>query len=92
MVDVNAAAAPSYVQVVLDTTDARGLAEVYRRLPRFHYRPGDESPPANQPDERGHDWLVIRHAWGAPRIAFQQVNALSRSSTLTPTVTRFASS
>src|SRR5437762_7704332 len=70
---------PSIVQVVLDTTNARALAEFYRQLFGFHYRPGDEPPPHGQDDERGREWLVIRHPSGAPRIAFQQVDALPRS-------------
>ncbi len=70
---------PTLLQVVLDTTDARALAEFYRQLLGYEYRPGDEPPPAGQPDERGQDWLVIRHPSGAPRIAFQQVNELPRS-------------
>jgi hypothetical protein len=37
---------PVFVQVVLDTTDARRLAEFYRELLDFHYRDGDEPPPA----------------------------------------------
>ena len=35
---------PSWRQVVLGTTDPRGLAEFYRRLLGFAYRPGDEPP------------------------------------------------
>ena len=33
---------PSPLQVVLDTTDARRLAEFYRQLLGFAYRAGDE--------------------------------------------------
>jgi catechol 2,3-dioxygenase-like lactoylglutathione lyase family enzyme len=70
---------PTLVQVVLDTTDARRLAEFYRRLLGFTYRSGDEPPTADQSDKRGQDWLVIHHSSGAPRVAFQQVKALQRS-------------
>ena len=70
---------PSIVQVVLDSTDARALAEFYRQLFGLEYRPGDEPPPADQPDPRGREWLVIRHPSGTPRIAFQQVESLHRS-------------
>jgi len=64
---------PSWRQVVLDTTDARGLAEFYRLLLGFAYRPGDEPPEPGRDDERGRDWLVICPASGGfPRIAFQQ--------------------
>ena len=37
-------------QVVLDCTDARGLAEFYRQLLRFAYREGDEAPALGEPD------------------------------------------
>ncbi len=70
---------PSYPvlrQVVLDTPDARTLAEFYRQLLGFAYRPGDEPPAAGQVDVRGRDWLVLNDSRGLARIAFQQVNAL----------------
>jgi catechol-2,3-dioxygenase len=70
---------PSVRQVVLDTTDARGLAEFYRQLLGFVYRSGDEPPAGDQPDERGQDWLVICHPSGSPCIAFQHVPNLRRS-------------
>jgi len=70
---------PKVVQVVLDTTNARVLAEFYRELLGFQYRRGDEPPPPGQPDKRGREWLVIRHPSGAPRIAFQQVETLHHS-------------
>jgi hypothetical protein len=56
---------PRLRQVVLDTTDARALAEFYRRLLGFSYRPGD-----------GDDWVVLNDASGVPRLAFQQVGSL----------------
>jgi hypothetical protein len=76
---VDARSFPSVLQVVLDTTDARGLAEFYRKLLGYVYRAGDEPPTGDQPDKRGQDWLVLRHPSGSPRIAFQQVSALRRS-------------
>ncbi|GAA3431369.1 VOC family protein [Kutzneria kofuensis] len=66
---------PNFRQVVLDTTDARGLAEFYRQLLGLHYRPGDEPPAAGEPDPLGRDWLVLRNPGGA-QIAFQQVDEL----------------
>ena len=69
---------PALRQVVLDTTDARGLAEFYRMLLGYAYRPGDEPPEAGQPDEKGQDWLVLRDPSGSPRLAFQQVPAFPR--------------
>jgi Glyoxalase-like domain len=41
---------PELRQVVLDSTDARALAEFYRQLLGLRYRPGDEPPAAGQPD------------------------------------------
>lgn len=67
---------PRVGQVVLDTEDARGLAEFYRELLGLAYRPGDEPPPAGEPDERGADWLVLRGAGAAGQLAFQQVAEL----------------
>lgn len=67
---------PELRQVVLDCTDARALAEFYRQLLGFDYRPGDEPPPAGKPDPRGTDWLVLRDPDGRPRLAFQSVAEL----------------
>jgi hypothetical protein len=61
---------------VLDTTDARRLAEFYRELLHFDYRPGDEPPPAGEADPAGQDWLVLRNPTGGCGIAFQQVDTL----------------
>jgi catechol 2,3-dioxygenase-like lactoylglutathione lyase family enzyme len=61
---------------VLDTTDARELAEFYRRLLGLRYRPGDEPPEPGQPDPQGQDWLVLRDLDGTNRLAFQQVPEL----------------
>jgi catechol 2,3-dioxygenase-like lactoylglutathione lyase family enzyme len=62
--------------VVLDCTDARALAEFYRQLLGFEYRPGHEPPPAGEPDPRGQEWLVLRDAAGGRGVAFQQVAEL----------------
>lgn len=67
---------PRIRSVVLDTTDARRLAEFYRELFGLEYRPGDEPPAAGEPDPNGSDWLVLRGAGGVS-LAFQQVAALS---------------
>lgn len=67
---------PRWRQVVLDTMDARGLAEFYRRLLGFAYRPGDEPPAPGEDDVPGRDWLVIRPPSGGAGIAFQQVTEL----------------
>ena len=64
---------PLLRQVVLDTTNARQLAEFYRQLLGYVYRAGDERPVGGEEDERGRDWLVIHDSRGTYRIAFQQV-------------------
>jgi catechol 2,3-dioxygenase-like lactoylglutathione lyase family enzyme len=71
---------PTLLQTVLDTTDARGLAEFYRQLLGWQYRPGDEPPPAGSADLAGADWLVLRDSSGAARLAFQQVPELPEAS------------
>lgn len=65
---------PVIRQVVLDGTDVRQLAEFYRELFGYEYRPGDE-PPVEGPDEL--DWLVLRGPAGAVQLAFHQVEALT---------------
>lgn len=63
---------PRIAQVVLDTTDARQLAEFYRQLFGLEYRASDVPPPAGEPDPNGEDWLVLRNPHGGPQLAFQQ--------------------
>jgi catechol 2,3-dioxygenase-like lactoylglutathione lyase family enzyme len=70
--------APTLRQTVLDTTDARRLAEFYRELLGLAYRPGDEPPPAGEDDALGRDWLVLRNPGGG-QLAFQQVDEFPRS-------------
>jgi Glyoxalase-like domain len=79
MADVRGGPYPDFRQVVLDSTDARRLAEFYRQLLGYSYRAGDEPPSSGDEDGKGHDWLVLQHPPGTPRIAFQHVNALTRS-------------
>jgi hypothetical protein len=73
MSDSIESAPPTLRQVVLDCEDARTLAEFYRLLLGYRYRPGDEPPAAGTPDAKGTDWLVLHDATGSPRLAFQQV-------------------
>ena len=67
---------PTLLQVVLDCTGARALAEFYRQLLGLRYRPGDEPPAPGEPDPNGQDWLVLRDPGGANVMAFQQVAEL----------------
>jgi catechol 2,3-dioxygenase-like lactoylglutathione lyase family enzyme len=70
---------PTVRSVALDTTDARRLAEFYRQLLGYRYRPGDEPPPAGEADLRAADWLVLIDPSGmSRRLAFQQVAELPR--------------
>lgn len=67
---------PRILQTVLDAEDPRAAAEFYRQMFGLEYRPGDEPPPAGQPDENGQDWLVLRGRDGARALAFQKVDSL----------------
>ena len=70
---------PRLRSIGLDTTDARRLAEFYRALLGFEYRPGDEPPGAGQPDPKGADWVVLIAPATGVRLAFQQVADLPPS-------------
>jgi catechol 2,3-dioxygenase-like lactoylglutathione lyase family enzyme len=63
-------------QVVLDTTDARALAEFYRELLGLRYRTGDDPPAEGEPDPNATGWLVLRDETGGLGLAFQQVAEL----------------
>ena len=67
---------PQLMHTALDTTDARGLAEFYRRLLGLRYRPGDE-PRSGTADDA--DWLVLVDDNGTRKLAFQQVDVLPPS-------------
>jgi catechol 2,3-dioxygenase-like lactoylglutathione lyase family enzyme len=66
---------PRLRQTVLDTTDARRLAEFYRQLLGYDYEPGDEAPAAGTPDDA--DWLVLTDQGGTRVLAFQQIERLA---------------
>jgi catechol 2,3-dioxygenase-like lactoylglutathione lyase family enzyme len=70
---------PRIAQVVIDTTDARTLAEFYRQLFGLEYRAGDEPLAPDRPDPGGSDWLVLRNTNGGPQLAFQQTDGLRPS-------------
>ena len=70
---------PIICQTVLDATSPRALAEFYRQLFGLAYRPGDEQPPAGEPDPNGQDWLVLRGGGGRSQLAFQKVDELPES-------------
>ena len=82
---------PFVAQTVLDCRHPRELAEFYRELLGYAYRPGDEPPPADEPDERGSDWLVLRpepDAWLSGRGLAFQANAAYVAPVWTPTPDR----
>jgi hypothetical protein len=70
---------PEFLQVVLDGTGARELAEFYRQLLGWQYRPGDEPPAHGEVDPRGQDWLVLLDSTTNYRLAFQQVAELPKA-------------
>ncbi|MDF2444004.1 MAG: hypothetical protein JWR01_2207 [Subtercola sp.] len=65
---------PRLRQVVLDTEDARGLAEFYRQLLGLEYLPGDEPEARTEGDEA--QWLVLVDSDGSRVLAFQQVASM----------------
>ena len=67
---------PKLKAFVLDSVDARRLAEFYRRLLGLEYQPGDEPPGPGEPDEKGRDWLVLLGAGGSWQLAFQQTTGV----------------
>src|SRR5262245_46823249 len=77
---------PALRATALDATDARAVAEFWRQLLGYSYRPGDETPPAGQPDPHGEDWLVLQDRAGTARLAIQAVAELPPSTWPEPTV------
>jgi hypothetical protein len=71
---------PKLRAFVLDTTDARRLAEFYRELLDLEYREGDEPPPAGSDDPRGRDWLQLRARDGGFQLSFQQTTGVRPTS------------
>ncbi|SKB03214.1 hypothetical protein SAMN06295879_3674 [Agreia bicolorata] len=70
---------PAFRQIVLDTENARELAEFYRQLLGLSYEPGDEVPAEGEPDRAGADWLVLLGHDGHRLLAFQQVESLPKA-------------
>ena len=77
---------PALRAVVLDATEARAVAEFWRRLLGYEYRAGDEPPPPGHPDPHGRDWLVLRDRNGEARVAVQHVDELPSSTWPDPRV------
>jgi len=68
---------PQMLHTVMDTTKPRELAEFYRQLLGLSYRPGDERPSDGTPDDA--DWLVLVDEAGVRKLAFQEVEQLTRT-------------
>ncbi|WP_040156467.1 VOC family protein [Mobilicoccus massiliensis] len=68
---------PELLHVAIDARDCRALAEFYRRLLGLVYRPGDEPPTDDHPDDA--QWLVLTHEDGRRALAFQQNAGLQTS-------------
>ncbi|WP_028645133.1 VOC family protein [Nocardioides sp. URHA0020] len=62
---------PQLLQTVIDAVDVRAVAEFYRQLLGYAYRPGDEPGAGDDPDADDPRWLVLRDANGTNRLAFQ---------------------
>ncbi len=60
---------PQLLHTVLDCEQPRALAEFYRQLLGYQYRPGDE-------EAVDADWLVLLTPSGERALAFQQVDEL----------------
>jgi catechol 2,3-dioxygenase-like lactoylglutathione lyase family enzyme len=76
---VESPSVPQFRQVVFDTTDPRASAEFWRQLLGLIYREGHETPPPGDDDPAGDDWLNLLTSDGQPRLAFQKVEVLPRS-------------
>ncbi len=66
--------------IVLDTTDARRLADFYHRLLGYPYGPGFEpSADDGHGPEDEVDWVLLETSPDGPYLAFQKVDALRES-------------
>ena len=75
---------PHLLHTVLDTTDARALAEFYRELLGLRYREGDAPP--EDGEETSPDWLVLVDADDRRKLAFQLVEELPATTWPSPEV------
>ena len=68
---------PRLQHTVLDAQEVRREAEFWRELLDLVYRPGDEVPGDQHPDDS--DWLVLTHPDGRRALAIQEVESLPES-------------
>jgi hypothetical protein len=67
---------PTLRTIVLDSTDARALAEFYRQLLGYAYRSGDEPGASAADNSTEATWLVLTDPASPARLAFQRVDRL----------------
>jgi hypothetical protein len=77
---------PALRAVAIDATNARDVAEFWRQLLGYSYRPGDEAPLPGEPDPKGEDWVVLTDQEGQARLAVQHVAELPASTWPAPHV------
>lgn len=68
---------PELLHTVIDAVEPRRLAEFYRQLLGYRYRPGDEPSVGTDADDA--DWLVLTNAEGRRMVAVQQTESLEPS-------------
>lgn len=71
---------PELLHTVIDTTEPRMLAEFYRQMLGYVYRPGDAPTDGRSSGKSAEpevpDWLVLTDASGNRKLAFQLVDRL----------------
>lgn len=81
---------PELLHTAIDTTEPRMLAEFYRRLLGYVYRPGDEVPDCNGvgsgTETEVPDWLVLTDTHGNRKLAFQLVERLEPTTWPSPDI------
>lgn len=77
---------PKSFQVVLEATDVREAAEFWRQLLGLVYRAGQERTASGEPGSSEPTWLDLDDPDGTPRMAFQRVESLRRTTWPDPTV------
>jgi catechol 2,3-dioxygenase-like lactoylglutathione lyase family enzyme len=77
---------PQLLQTVIDAVDVRAVAEFYRQLLGYTYRPGDEPPTGDGAGADDSRWLVLRDANGTNRLAFQYAERVEPTTWPSPEV------
>lgn len=77
---------PQLVQPVIDAVDVRAVADFYRQLLGYTYRPGDEPPNGDDAEADDAQWLVLRDTNGTNRLAFQHAERVEPTTWPSPDV------